>query len=108
MNRHMILFLNPYQELVTLPRASGADGTMYCSERGSSPTRIEAWFRRVQEGSGHREPSLYCWILEILDCDPKGRRALLRIPSTVGRSVCLCWAPSQPKGPTGPPWDPPC
>ena len=34
----------------------------------------------------HREPSaLYCWILEILYCDPKGRRALLRVPSTVGR-----------------------
>ena len=27
----------------------------------------------------HREPSaLYCWILEILSCNPKGRRALLR------------------------------
>ena len=32
---------------------------------------------------------------------PKGRRALLRIPSTEGRSVCLCWAPSKPKGPKG-------
>ena len=41
----------------------------------------------------HSEPSaLYCWILEIFYCDPKGRRGLLRIPSTVGRSVCLCWA----------------
>ena len=46
---------------------------------------------------------------------PKGRRALLRTPSTAGRSVCpcrehskskgpkgsvcLCWAPSKPKGP---------
>jgi hypothetical protein len=39
----------------------------------------------------HREPSaLYCWILEILFCTPKGHRALLRIPSTEGRSVCLC------------------
>ena len=38
-------------------------------------------------------------ILEILDCDPKGRRALLRVPSTVGRSVCLCWEHSKPKGP---------
>ena len=47
-----------------------------------------------------RQPSaLYCWILEILYCDPKGRRALLRVPSTVGRSVCLCWALSKPKGP---------
>jgi len=35
-------------------------------------------------------------------CDPKGRRALLRTPSTEGRSVCLCWAPSKPKGPKGP------
>ena len=52
----------------------------------------------------HREPSaLYCWILEILFCTPKGRRALLRIPSTEGRSVCLCWAPSKPKGPKGRP-----
>ena len=50
----------------------------------------------------HREPSaLYCWILEILYCDPKGRRALLRIPSTVGRSVCLSWAKSKPRGPKG-------
>jgi len=24
---------------------------------------------------------------------------LLRIPSTEGRSVCLCWAKSKPKGP---------
>ena len=39
--------------------------------------------------------------LEILYCDPKGRRALLRTPSTEGRSVCLCWAPSKPKGPKG-------
>ena len=30
----------------------------------------------------HREPSaLYCWILEILWCNPKGRRALLRLRS---------------------------
>ena len=25
---------------------------------------------------------------------------MLRIPSTEGRSVCLCWAKSKPKGPT--------
>ena len=36
-----------------------------------------------------------------LHCNPNGRRDLLRIPSTVGRSVCLCWAPSKPKGPKG-------
>ena len=37
----------------------------------------------------HREPSApYCWILEILYCTPKGRRALLRIPTT-GRAKCL-------------------
>ena len=53
----------------------------------------------------HCEPSaLYCWILEILYCTPKGRRALLRIPSTEGRSVCLCWAKSISKGPKGPTW----
>ena len=47
----------------------------------------------------HREPSaLYCWILEILDCNLKGHRALLRIPSTEGRSVCLCWKHSKSKG----------
>ena len=40
-------------------------------------------------------------ILEILYCTPKGGRALLRIPSTEGRSVCLCWAKSKPKGPKG-------
>ena len=38
---------------------------------------------------------------EILYCNPKGRRALLRVPSTVGRSVCLWWEHSKPKGPTG-------
>jgi len=43
--------------------------------------------------------SSYCWILEILCCYPKGRRALLRVPSTEGRGVCLCWALSKPKGP---------
>ena len=26
-------------------------------------------------------------------------RALLRIPTTGGRSVCLCWTKSNPKGP---------
>ena len=37
----------------------------------------------------HCEPSaIYCWILEILYCTPKGRRALLRIP-TSGRAKCL-------------------
>ena len=29
---------------------------------------------------------------------PNGRRALPQIPSTEGRSVCLCWAKSEPKG----------
>jgi len=42
--------------------------------------------------------ALYCWILEILYCDPKGYRALLRVPSTLGRSVCLRWEHSKPKG----------
>ena len=40
---------------------------------------------------GAHEPAralrLCCWIFEILYCNPKGRRALLRIPSTEGRSV---------------------
>ena len=50
----------------------------------------------------HRKPSaLYCWILEIFCCTPRGCRALLRIPSTERRRVCLCWAPSKPKGPGG-------
>jgi hypothetical protein len=50
----------------------------------------------------HCEPSApYCWILEILCCTPKGRRALLRIPPTEGQSVCLCWEHSKPKGPKG-------
>ena len=47
-------------------------------------------------------PQCHCWILEILYCNPKGCRALLRIPSTEGRSVCLCWEHSKPKGPKGP------
>ena len=39
-----------------------------------------------------REPSaLEGWILELLYCDPKGRRACLRILSTEGRGVRLCW-----------------
>ena len=42
--------------------------------------------------------ALYGWILEILYCNPKGRRALLRIPPPEGRSVCLCWEHSKPKG----------
>ena len=33
-------------------------------------------------------------ILEILGCDPKGHKALLRAPSTEGRGVRLCWAHS--------------
>ena len=33
---------------------------------------------------------------------PKPPRALLRIPSTEGRSVCLCWEHSKPEGPKGP------
>ena len=61
-------------------------------------------FNTKHSSTTHRKPSaLYCWILEILCCDPEGRRALLRVPSTVGRSVCLCWALSKPKGPKGPP-----
>ena len=52
--------------------------------------------------ASHREPSaLYCWVLESLYCNPKGRRALLRIPSTEGRIVCLCWAKSKPEGSKG-------
>jgi len=60
------------------------------------------WVYELVVSDTHREPSaLYCWILEILYCTPKGRRALLRIPSTEGRSVCLCWEHSKPKGPKG-------
>ena len=50
----------------------------------------------------HCETSaLYCWILEILCCNPKGRRALMRVPSTEWRSVGLCWEHSNTKGPEG-------
>ena len=60
----------------------------------------QQWGVGVLARDTHREPSaLYCWILEILYCNPKGRRTLLRTPSTEGRSVCLCWAKSKPKGP---------
>jgi len=53
------------------------------------------------------EPARYTvtsqyWILEILYCNLNGRMALLRVPSTVGRSVCLCWEHSIPKGPKVP------
>ena len=72
-------------------------------------SRFRKIFSRKPKGKGpnpldtHCEPSaLYCWILEILYCTPKGRRALLRIPSTEGRSVCLCWEHSKPEGPKGP------
>ena len=34
-------------------------------------------------------------------CDPKGRGDLLRVPSTEGRGVRLCWAPSKPNEPKG-------
>ena len=44
------------------------------------------------------EPSaLKGWILEVLCCNPKGGRAFLRILSTEGRGVRLCWAASKPK-----------
>ena len=48
-----------------------------------------------------RSPRAVCTvelILEILCCDPKGHRASLRIPSTEGRGVRLCWALSKPRG----------
>jgi len=49
-----------------------------------------------------REPSaLEGWTLEVLYCDPKGSRAFLRILSTEGRGVRLCWEHSKPKGPKG-------
>ena len=68
----------------------------------SSSTTTSGNFIEDHPLDTHSEPSaLYCWILEILYCDPKGLRALLRVPSTVGRSVCLCWALSKPKGPKG-------
>jgi len=38
---------------------------------------------------------------EVLYCDPKGTSAFLRILSTEGRGVRLCWAFSKPKGPKG-------
>ena len=57
-----------------------------------------ATYMRVGGDGGELRPWHYT-NLEILHCDPKGRRALLRPPSTEGRSVCLCWAPSKPKGP---------
>ena len=41
------------------------------------------------------------WLRSARPCNPKGRRALLRVPSKIGRSVCLCWAKSKPKGPQG-------
>ena len=38
-------------------------------------------------------------VLEILCCDPKGSRTFLRILSTKGRGVSLCWVTSKPRGP---------
>ena len=50
-----------------------------------------------------REPSaLEGSVLEILCCGLKGRRAFLRILSTGGRGIRLCWAKSKPRGPKGP------
>ena len=49
-------------------------------------------------GTGEGLPRLR---VEILYCNPKGRRAVMRIPSMEGRSVCLSWAKSKPKGPKG-------
>ena len=49
-----------------------------------------------------REPSaLEGWILEVLYRDPKESRACMRILSTEGRGVRLCWALSKPEGPKG-------
>ena len=48
-----------------------------------------------------RSPRAVCTVrlvLEILCCDPKGHRALLRVPTTEGRGARLCWALSKPTG----------
>ena len=50
-----------------------------------------------------REPSaLEGWILEGFHCGQRGSRAFLRILSTEGRGVGLCWAKSKPNGPKRP------
>ena len=46
--------------------------------------------------AARREPSaLEGWILEVLYCNPQGSRAFLRILSTEGRGIRLCWALSK-------------
>ena len=62
----------------------GHEGCMVCA--GLWPENPKG-FRR-------ENPEIFC-------CDPKGHRALLRIPSTEGRGVRLCSALSKPKGPKG-------
>ena len=63
------------------------------------PCVVQIWSRPRGTPRGRKPAYSTEWILEILYCSPKGRRALLRIPSTEGRSGCLCWAKSKPKGP---------
>ena len=41
-------------------------------------------------------------MLEVLDCESKGSRAVLRILPTEGRGVGLCWAHAQPQAPKAP------
>ena len=52
--------------------------------------------------AARREPSaLEGWILEVLHCNLKGKRAFLWILFTERRGVRLCWALSKPEGPKG-------
>ena len=79
---------------------------LVCHASFQDSHRFMRWCLQPQANSpfrllGRTPSALYWWILKILYCNPRGRRALLRIPSTEGRSVCLCWAPSKPQGPKG-------
>jgi len=42
------------------------------------------------------------WILEVLYCDPKGSRAILRLLFTERPDVRLWWAHTKSQGPQGP------
>jgi len=65
-----------------------------------NPSVLERTFQKTLDA--RREPSsLEGWILEVLCCEPKGSRAFLRILSTEGRGVRLCWALSKLKGTNG-------
>ena len=99
-----LLYCNPKgrRALLRIPTTEGRSVCLCWAKSKPKGPNGPKDLKGGDDSATHREPSaLYCWILEILYCTPKGRRALPRIQSTEERSVCLCWAPFKPQGPEG-------